>query len=44
MDDDGGELQAYYENELQERYALYEQMAQGSGTDVKTDAKKPADA
>jgi pyruvate-ferredoxin/flavodoxin oxidoreductase len=44
MDDDGGEVQAYYENELQKRFALYEHMAEGSGSGVKVDAKKPADA
>jgi pyruvate-ferredoxin/flavodoxin oxidoreductase len=44
MDDDGGEVQAFYENELQKRYALYEQMAGSSGSGIKADAKKPADA
>jgi hypothetical protein len=37
-------VQAYYENELQERYTLYEQMAHGPGDDVKAGTKKPADA
>ena len=44
MDENGGEVQAYYENELHKRFELYEHMAEGSGNGVKTDAKKPADA
>jgi len=44
MDDNGGEVQAYYENELQKHFALYEHMAEGSGDGVKADTKKPADA
>ena len=31
MDSDGGEVLAFYENELQKRFAFYEQMAGGSG-------------
>jgi pyruvate-ferredoxin/flavodoxin oxidoreductase len=42
MDEDGAEVQAYYENELQKRFALYEHMAaDGSGKSIKNDAKKP---
>ncbi|MEO8331710.1 MAG: pyruvate:ferredoxin (flavodoxin) oxidoreductase [Gallionella sp.] len=44
MDEDGGEVQAYYEDELQQHFALYEQLANEAGSDIKTDAKKPADA
>jgi pyruvate-ferredoxin/flavodoxin oxidoreductase len=44
MDEAGGEVQAYYENELQKRFALYEHMAGDAGDGAKTDAKKPADA
>jgi pyruvate-ferredoxin/flavodoxin oxidoreductase len=44
MDDDGGEVQAFYENELQKHFALYEHMAEGSGDGIKAEAKKPADA
>lgn len=44
MDEDGGEVQAFYENELQKRFALYEHMAGDAGDGVKADAKKPADA
>jgi len=44
MDENGGEVQAYYENELHKRFELYEHMAEGSGNAVKADAKKPADA
>jgi len=44
MDNDGGEVQAFYDNELQKHFALYEHMAEGSGDGTKADAKKPADA
>ncbi|HUW75506.1 MAG TPA: pyruvate:ferredoxin (flavodoxin) oxidoreductase, partial [Gallionella sp.] len=44
MDENGGEVQAYFENELSKRFELYEHMAEGSGNAVKADAKKPADA
>jgi pyruvate-ferredoxin/flavodoxin oxidoreductase len=44
MDEDGGEIQAFYENELQKLFALYEHMAGVAGDGAKTDAKKPADA
>ncbi|MGA8862766.1 MAG: pyruvate:ferredoxin (flavodoxin) oxidoreductase [Gallionella sp.] len=44
MDEDGGEVQAYYENEVQKRFEVYEHMAEGSGDLVKADAKKPTDA
>ncbi|MGC2049782.1 MAG: pyruvate:ferredoxin (flavodoxin) oxidoreductase [Gallionella sp.] len=44
MDDDGGEVQAFYENELQKRFAIYEQMASESGSGAKDDTKKPVDA
>ena len=44
MDEDGGEVQAFYENELQKRFALYEHMAGDTGDGVKADTKKPADA
>lgn len=40
--DDGG-VQAFYEHELQQRYAVYEQMAQSSADGSKAEAKKPAD-
>jgi len=45
MDSDGGKaLAASYENELQKRYAIYEQMASGSGGGAEAGArKKPAD-
>lgn len=43
MDDDGGVVQAFYEHELQQRYAVYEQMAQSSADGSKADIKKPAD-
>ena len=44
MDENGGEVQAYFENELHKRFELYEHMAEGSGNEVKADAKKPADS
>ena len=44
MDEDGGEVKAYYENELQKRFELYEHMAGASGDGVKSDPKKPAGA
>ena len=46
MDGDTGKaLQASYENELQKRYAIYEQMAGGAVGDAGADAKKkPTDA
>jgi len=39
MDDNGAEVQAYYDNELRKRYAQYEHMA--ADGDIKPDAKKP---
>ena len=44
MDEDGGEVQAYYDNQLQQNFALYEHMAESSGNEAKADAKKPADS
>jgi len=44
MDDGGGEVQAFYENELQKRFAIYEHMAQDPGGGNKADARKPDDA
>jgi len=44
MDEDGGEVQAYYDNQLQQNFALYEHMAESSGSETKADAKKPPDA
>ena len=44
MDEDGGEVQAFYDNDLQKRFELYEHMAGDAGNGVKADAKKPADA
>jgi pyruvate-ferredoxin/flavodoxin oxidoreductase len=44
MDEDGGEVQAYYDNLLQQNFALYEHMAESTGNEIKADAKKPADA
>ncbi|MDH4234572.1 MAG: pyruvate:ferredoxin (flavodoxin) oxidoreductase, partial [Gallionella sp.] len=41
--DDGVALEASYEKELQKRFAIYEQMAGGSGTE-KGGKKEPADA
>ncbi len=43
MDDDGGEVQAFYENDLRKHFALYERLAEGSGNEIKTDTKKPAE-
>jgi pyruvate-ferredoxin/flavodoxin oxidoreductase len=43
MDEDGGEIQAYYDNQLQQNFALYEHMASDSDNEIRTDAKKPAD-
>ncbi|MGA9666173.1 MAG: pyruvate:ferredoxin (flavodoxin) oxidoreductase [Gallionella sp.] len=40
MDQEGAEVQAYYDNEMQKRYALYEHMAEGSGDGAKPDANK----
>ena len=45
MDSDGGEVLAFYENELKKRYAIYEQLA--GGTDKAADAaakKEPTGA
>jgi pyruvate-ferredoxin/flavodoxin oxidoreductase len=44
MDEDGGEVEAFYENELQKRFAIYEQMASDFGSSAKEDTKKPVDA
>ena len=42
MDENGAEVQAYYDNELQKHYAQYEHMAaDGPGNAVKPDTKKP---
>ena len=42
MDENGAEVQAYYDNEMQKRYAQYEHMAaDGSNNGIKPDAKKP---
>jgi pyruvate-ferredoxin/flavodoxin oxidoreductase len=43
MDEDGGEVQAFYENELQKRFELYEHLATGSGDGASTGTGKPAD-
>ncbi|HUX63116.1 pyruvate:ferredoxin (flavodoxin) oxidoreductase [Sulfuricella sp.] len=40
MDSDGGEVLAFYENELQKRFAFYEQMAGGTGKGGETGIKK----
>ncbi|MCG6932566.1 MAG: pyruvate:ferredoxin (flavodoxin) oxidoreductase [Gallionella sp.] len=40
MDQEGAEVQAYYDNEMQKRYEQYEHMADGSDHDI----KKPAGA
>ncbi|MBU1691730.1 MAG: pyruvate:ferredoxin (flavodoxin) oxidoreductase [Gammaproteobacteria bacterium] len=40
MDSDGGEVLAFYENELQKRFAFYEQMAGVSSKGAETGVKK----
>jgi len=40
MDSDGGEVLAFYENELQKRFAFYEQMAGVSGKGAEVGVKK----
>ena len=40
LDSDGGEVLAFYENELQKRYAIYEQMAGSPGKGAEAGAKK----
>jgi pyruvate-ferredoxin/flavodoxin oxidoreductase len=40
MDSDGGEVLAFYENELQKRFAFYEQMAGGTGKKGESEVKK----
>ncbi|MCE5180652.1 MAG: pyruvate:ferredoxin (flavodoxin) oxidoreductase [Betaproteobacteria bacterium] len=40
MDSDGGEVQAFFEHELQKRFAFYEQMAGDSGKGAAGGAKK----
>ncbi|GAO35295.1 pyruvate:ferredoxin (flavodoxin) oxidoreductase,homodimeric [Sulfuricella sp. T08] len=40
MDSDGGEVLAFYENELQKRFAFYEQMAGVSGKGAEAGVKK----
>jgi pyruvate-ferredoxin/flavodoxin oxidoreductase len=40
MDSDGGEVLAFYENELQKRFAFYEQMAGVSGKAAEVGVKK----
>ncbi|HUW49559.1 MAG TPA: pyruvate:ferredoxin (flavodoxin) oxidoreductase [Sulfuricella sp.] len=40
LDSDGGEVLAFYEHELQKRFAFYEQMAGGPGKGAAGDAKK----
>jgi len=44
MDEDGAEVQAYFDNEIRKRFLQYEHMAEDSGNSVKTDIMKPADA
>lgn len=43
MDAGSGEVQAFYENELQKQFALYEHLAEETGKDIKADTNKPAD-
>jgi pyruvate-ferredoxin/flavodoxin oxidoreductase len=40
MDSDGGEVLAFYENELRKRFAFYEQMAGGAGSGTEAGVKK----
>ena len=40
LDSDGGELLAYYENELQKRFAFYEHMAGAAGKGAEAGVKK----
>jgi pyruvate-ferredoxin/flavodoxin oxidoreductase len=40
MDSDGGEVLAFYENELQKRFTFYEQMAGGTGKGGEAGVKK----
>ncbi len=44
MDEEGAEVQAFYDNQLQQQYALYAHMADGSGNEAKSEAKKTPDA
>jgi pyruvate-ferredoxin/flavodoxin oxidoreductase len=44
LDGDGGEVLAFYENELRKRYAVYEQLAGGGKGDEVAAKKEPTDA
>jgi pyruvate-ferredoxin/flavodoxin oxidoreductase len=43
MNEDGGAVEAYYNNLLQQHYAVYERIAACAGNEIKTDSKKSVD-
>jgi pyruvate-ferredoxin/flavodoxin oxidoreductase len=44
MDEDGGALQTYYDNQLRQHYAVYERMAECGDMEIKSEINKSAES